>query len=111
MSDDTTIAVLDAVRALAFIGDLSMGQPTDHSLRTAWLAGMIADEAGCDPSQVQVARQVALLRWSGCTANAQEVADFLQDDVQGRQALLASRTPRPRQLEGPGRIPAGLLVM
>ena len=37
--DTTTITVFDAVRALAFIGDLSMGQPTDHSLRTAWLAG------------------------------------------------------------------------
>ncbi|MDQ0040631.1 HD domain-containing phosphohydrolase [Variovorax boronicumulans] len=97
MPDDTTIAVFDAVRALAFIGDLSMGQPTDHSLRTAWLAGMIATEARCTPSQVEAARHVALLRWSGCTANAQEFADFLDDDVQGRQAMLASQKPRAPQ--------------
>ena len=97
MSDDSTIAVFDAVRALAFIGDLSMGQPTDHSLRTAWLAGMIATQARCDASQVEAAQHVALLRWSGCTANAQEFADFLDDDVQGRQALLASQKPRARQ--------------
>ncbi|MDP9991510.1 HD-GYP domain-containing protein (c-di-GMP phosphodiesterase class II) [Variovorax boronicumulans] len=97
MPDDTTIAVFDAVRALAFIGDLSMGQPTDHSLRTAWLAGMIATEARCAPSQVEAARHVALLRWSGCTANAQEFADFLDDDVQGRQAMLASQKPRAPQ--------------
>jgi hypothetical protein len=37
------------VRALAFIGDLSMGQPTDHSLRTAWLAGMIASRGALRP--------------------------------------------------------------
>ncbi|MES2529393.1 MAG: LuxR family transcriptional regulator, partial [Pseudomonadota bacterium] len=112
MSDDTTIAVFDAVRALAFIGDLSMGQPTDHSLRTGWLAGMIATHAGCDPSQVEAARQVALLRWSGCTANAQEFADLLEDDVQGRSALLASQKPRtalqpPRSVP----IPDGMLAM
>lgn len=112
MSDDTTIAVFDAVRALAFIGDLSMGQPTDHSLRTAWLAGMIATQAGCDPSQVEAARHVALLRWSGCTANAQEFSDFLEDDVQGRSALLASQKPRTAQQ--PPRsvaIPDGMLAM
>jgi response regulator RpfG family c-di-GMP phosphodiesterase/DNA-binding CsgD family transcriptional regulator len=111
MSDDTTIAVFDAVRALAFIGDLSMGQPTDHSLRTAWLAGMIATQAGCDPSQVEAARHVALLRWSGCTANAQEFADFLEDDVQGRQALLASPKPRTQPPPRSVPIPDGMLAM
>ena len=111
MSDDTTIAVFDAVRALAFIGDLSMGQPTDHSLRTAWLAGMIATQAGGDPSQVEAARHVALLRWSGCTANAQEFADFLEDDVQGRRALLASPKPRTRQPPRSVPIPDGMLAM
>lgn len=112
MSDDTTIAVFDAVRALAFIGDLSMGQPTDHSLRTAWLAGMIATQARCAPSQVEAARHVALLRWSGCTANAQEFADFLEDDVQGRSALLASQ--KPRKAQQPPRsvpVPDGMLAM
>ncbi|MET3494622.1 HD domain-containing phosphohydrolase [Variovorax boronicumulans] len=114
MSDDSTIAVFDAVRALAFIGDLSMGQPTDHSLRTAWLAGMIATQARCDPSQVEASRHVALLRWSGCTANAQEFADFLDDDVQGRQALLASQKPRAKQQQQQPRtapIPNAMLAM
>jgi response regulator RpfG family c-di-GMP phosphodiesterase/DNA-binding CsgD family transcriptional regulator len=113
MPDDSTIAVFDAVRALAFIGDLSMGQPTDHSLRTAWLAGMIASQARCDPAQVEAARHVALLRWSGCTANAQEFADFLDDDVQGRQALLASQKPRAPQQQQPrtAAIPNAMLAM
>jgi len=112
MSDDSTIAVFDAVRALAFIGDLSMGQPTDHSLRTAWLAGMIATQARADASQVEAARHVALLRWSGCTANAQEFADFLDDDVQGRQALLASQKPRAKQQQPRSApIPSAMLAM
>ncbi|MDQ0013097.1 response regulator RpfG family c-di-GMP phosphodiesterase/DNA-binding CsgD family transcriptional regulator [Variovorax boronicumulans] len=107
----TTIAVFDAIRALAFIGDLSMGQPTDHSLRTAWLAGMIATEARCAPSQVEAARHVALLRWSGCTANAQEFADFLDDDVQGRQAMLASQKPRaPQQQQQPHQQPRSAAI-
>lgn len=109
MPEDTTITVFDAARALAFIGDLSMGQPIDHSLRTAWLAGMIATEAGCNASQVEVARHVALLRWSGCTANAQEFADFLEDDVLGRRALLASPQPRlhqPHRASIPGAVVA-----
>lgn len=97
MPEDTTLTAFDAARALAFIGDLSMGQPIDHSLRTAWLAGMIATQAGCNAAQVEVAQHVALLRWSGCTANAQEFADFLEDDVLGRRALLASSQPRMRQ--------------
>ena len=37
-STGTRIPVRDAVFALAFVGDLSMGRPTDHSRRTAWLA-------------------------------------------------------------------------
>ncbi|QSI31791.1 LuxR family transcriptional regulator [Variovorax sp. RKNM96] len=112
MSDDSTIAVFDAVRALAFIGDLSMGQPTDHSLRTAWLAGMIATQARADASQVEAARHVALLRWSGCTANAQEFADFLDDDVQGRQALLASQKPRAKQQQPRSApLPSAMLAM
>ena len=86
-----TLRVFDAVKALAFVGDLSMGQPTDHSLRVAWLAGRLADVAGLSPSQAGAAREAALLRWSGCTANAAEFTGLLGDDVDGREAMLAMR--------------------
>jgi HD-GYP domain-containing protein (c-di-GMP phosphodiesterase class II)/DNA-binding CsgD family transcriptional regulator len=108
-AEHTDISLFDAIRALAFIGDLSMGQPTDHSLRTAWLAGAIAAAAGCEPAQAETARHVALLRWSGCTANAQEFADFLKDDVLGRQAVLASPQLPARQLNRSTPIPGGML--
>ena len=83
------IAVDDAVLALAFIGDLSMGRPTDHSHRTAWLAARLAAEEGGNDADCRAARQVSLLRWSGCTANAAGFGQLLGDDVRGREALFA----------------------
>src|ERR1700761_7032656 len=91
MQNVSAIRVLDAIKALAFIGDLSMGQPTDHSPRTGWLAARLAQEAGLDDAQCGVVKEVSLLRWSGCTANAAGFSDWLGDDIGGRAALLALR--------------------
>jgi response regulator RpfG family c-di-GMP phosphodiesterase len=84
-----TLRIFDAVKALAFVGDLSMGQPTDHSPRTAWLARQLAIAAGLSSTDIAVAQEAALLRWSGCTANAPGFADLFGNDVTGRQAMLA----------------------
>lgn len=83
----------DAILGLAFIGDLSMGQPTDHSPRTARLASQLAAEAGAPAGQCLDAVHVALLRWSGCTANATGFESLLGDDVGGRDAMLTHRLP------------------
>lgn len=87
--DESAVALLDVVRSIAFVGDLAMGQPTDHSPRAAWMAGQLAAAAGADEADCTQATTVALLRWSGCTANAPEFAQFFGDDVSGRKALLA----------------------
>ena len=97
-SAGSRVPVLDAVRALAFVGDLSMGQPVDHSTRTAWLAARIAQAAraeglalGRDADEAaDHAACVALLRWSGCTANAPEFSVLMGDDVGGRDAMLSN---------------------
>jgi HD-GYP domain-containing protein (c-di-GMP phosphodiesterase class II) len=99
-----TIRVFDAVKALAFIGDLSMGQPTDHSLRTAWLAAQLARAAGGDAAGAATAIEASLLRWSGCTANAAGFADTLGDDVAGREAMLAQRADWAKPLDVHGGI-------
>lgn len=83
------VPLLDVIRSLAFVGDLSMGQPTDHSPRAAWMAGQLAVAMGGDAVARAQATTVALLRWSGCTANAPEFAQLFGDDVSGRKALLA----------------------
>jgi response regulator RpfG family c-di-GMP phosphodiesterase/DNA-binding CsgD family transcriptional regulator len=88
------IQVFDAIRALAFVGDLSMGQPIDHSARTAWLASRLAAAAGCDEAVQGHAACASLLRWSGCTANAPEFSDLLGDDVGGRRTMLATASAR-----------------
>jgi HD-GYP domain-containing protein (c-di-GMP phosphodiesterase class II) len=90
--DDVDLA--DALRALAFMGDLSMGQPVDHSARVAALACKLACGLGLDMQTCRDVGQVALLRWSGCTANAAEVAQTISDDVQGRAAMLALQVER-----------------
>ena len=87
--DDSAVPLLDVVRSLSFVGDLAMGQPTDHSPRAAWMAGQLAKEVGADDVMCARATAVALLRWSGCTANAPEFAQLFGDDVGGRKALLA----------------------
>jgi HD-GYP domain-containing protein (c-di-GMP phosphodiesterase class II) len=85
----SAVALLDVIRSLAFVGDLAMGQPTDHSPRAAWMAGQLAMTIGGDEALCTEASTVALLRWSGCTANAPEFAQLFGDDVSGRKALLA----------------------
>jgi hypothetical protein len=95
MTDDnatlSAVRVFDAVKALAFIGDLSMGQPTGHSLRTAWLATRLATESGADPTTNDAVRETSLLRWSGCTANAAGFADVFGDDIAIRIAMVEDR--------------------
>ena len=85
------IPVSDALTALALMGDLSMGQPSDHSRRVAWLAQRAGLELGLDATACECLYQTAVLRWVGCTANASEVSAAITDDVLGRGALLALR--------------------
>ena len=89
----STAGLTDAILALAFIGDLSMGRSTDHSRRTACLAGWLAQECGADLDAQNHARATALLRWSGCTANAGGFAELLGDDVAAREAMMAQTLP------------------
>ncbi|BAN48113.1 HD domain-containing phosphohydrolase [Metapseudomonas resinovorans] len=86
MSESDRVAVQDAILALSMVGDLSMGQPFDQSRRTARLARLLAQACG---GEAEVAGQVALLRWSGCTANAEGFMRLLGDDVGGRNAMLS----------------------
>jgi len=82
------ISLSGALAAIAQVGDLSMGQPLGHSRRVAALAQMLAQAGHGEGEHLRVAEQVALLRWSGCTANAEGFADLLGDDVEGRRAML-----------------------
>ena len=101
--DISAVPLLDVIRSLAFVGDLAMGQPTDHSPRAAWMAGQLAKAVGSDDLACTQATAVALLRWSGCTANAPEFAQLFGDDVSGRKALLAIQSSGSGFRSGTGR--------
>jgi HD-GYP domain-containing protein (c-di-GMP phosphodiesterase class II) len=88
MQLDETISVEDAVQVLAMVGDLSMGLPPDHSIRTARLAARLAEENGDAADACTTTRLVGLLRWSGSTATAAGFAHLLGDDVGGRHAMV-----------------------
>ncbi len=66
----SNLPFLDVCKALAFVGDLGMGLPVDHSMRAASLARMLARVFGCSPVDVEAARQLALLRWAAYTEDA-----------------------------------------
>src|SRR5258707_2233710 len=91
MEENSTLRAFDVARALAFVCDLSMGQPTNHSLRTAWLARQLAIAEGVNPDECDAVCEASLLRWSGCTANASESAELFGDDIAGREAMVAMR--------------------
>jgi HD-GYP domain-containing protein (c-di-GMP phosphodiesterase class II) len=104
MYNVSTVPVSDAMLALAFVGDLSRGQPTNHSLRTARLAALLAAEDGASKEECEAAYCIALLRWSGCTANAAGFGQLLGDDVGGRRSMATTLQPWfhvPRDLISP----------
>lgn len=89
MVGNDRIELESAILALSMVGDLSMGQPFDQSRRTARLVQLLAQSCNGAGEHTEVARQVALLRWSGCTANAEGFTRLLGDDVEGRNAMLS----------------------
>lgn len=105
MQGEETITVEDAVQVLALVGDLSMGLPPDHSIRTARLAARLAQENGDAVDACSATRLVALLRWSGSTATASGFASLLGDDVAGRLAMVTRTLPGNPNLSLPNVLP------
>jgi HD-GYP domain-containing protein (c-di-GMP phosphodiesterase class II) len=87
------LPALQTLGCLAFAADLSMGQPIDHSPRTALLAWRLANEVAGGDAIPACAAALGLIRWAGCTANAQGFADLFGDDIAGRARLIEGRNP------------------
>jgi DNA-binding CsgD family transcriptional regulator len=84
MHNASTVPVNDAILVLAFIGDLSMGRLTDHSLRTARLAARLAAAADGQrprlPPKAAIAltdRETDVLRQISLGMSNKEVARIL----------------------------------
>jgi HD-GYP domain-containing protein (c-di-GMP phosphodiesterase class II) len=95
---------IQVLGCLAFGGDLSMGQPIDHSPRTALLASRLTTQLGYGLDVASCAGTLSLIRWAGCTANAQGFAELFGDDIACRAAIIEYRNP----LAGKGELPGPL---
>jgi HD-GYP domain-containing protein (c-di-GMP phosphodiesterase class II)/DNA-binding CsgD family transcriptional regulator len=84
------LLVTELIASLSLAADLGTGQPLGHGLSTSMKAVELARALGSDDDQVRSVQQVALLRFIGCTAEADQLAKEIGgDDV----AFLAAMAP------------------
>jgi putative nucleotidyltransferase with HDIG domain len=89
--------VAELVAALSMAGDLAMGRPTEHSLRTCVLAVRLGDALGLAEPELVDAYYVALLRFTGCTATARLGAAVFGDELVVGEQLATLELGRPAQ--------------
>ncbi|NCL76502.1 MULTISPECIES: HD domain-containing phosphohydrolase [unclassified Rhodococcus (in: high G+C Gram-positive bacteria)] len=71
----------ELLAALSLAIDLGLGQPMEHMLRSAVLAGRIAERMGLDARQQAVVYYANLVAWIGCHADSHELAQLFGDDI------------------------------
>jgi HD-GYP domain-containing protein (c-di-GMP phosphodiesterase class II) len=76
------VRLAEVLAALAAGTDLGMGQPPGHAARTCLIATAVAGELGLEPAERADVFHVGLLRYLGCTADAEEVARFAGDELE-----------------------------
>jgi HD-GYP domain-containing protein (c-di-GMP phosphodiesterase class II) len=78
----------ELLAALSLAADLGMGRPLESALRTAIVSIRLGAAAGFAPRDLKDVYQVALLRHTGCTAEATAAAAALGgDELAGRRWL------------------------
>lgn len=90
----------EVVAALSLATDLGMGQPLNHALRTCVIATRLADAAGLAPPDLPVVYYTGLLRYLGCTADAQLMSAFAGDEIAARAAFATIDAGRMREQLG-----------
>ena len=73
---------------LSLATDVGIGQPMQYGLRTAIVAQRFAACLGLGPAAALEARDVALLRWIGCTSHAHELSGWFGDELAARSRLV-----------------------
>lgn len=79
----------ELLMAISLATDLGTGQPMGHALRTCYLSVALAGEMGCTPDEIRTTHHVALLRYLGCTAGADETAAMTGGDEVAFNAAMA----------------------
>ena len=89
-SDGPGVRFAELLGAVSLATDLGTGEPGSHGLRTAVLAVALARRLGLSEAAVSDVRQVALLRFLGCTSDSPETARLVGGD---EIAFLAAMAP------------------
>lgn len=86
---DGKLRVTELLASLSLATDLGTGQPLGHGLSTSLLAVAVARELGCGPDQVRHVQQVSLIRFLGCTSDADDTARMAGGDDLALMTALA----------------------
>src|SRR5712691_7286662 len=82
------LRLAELMAALSLATDLGMGQPLEQALRTCLIAIELAERMGLAKDEVSEVFYVALLRFLGCTADAQGDAERAGgDEIAARRAF------------------------
>ena len=77
----------EVVAGFTYALDLAEGQPQGHSIRTCFIATMLAREIGLDPVETARVYYTALLKDLGCSSNAARIQELYRtDDLAFKQA-------------------------
>jgi HD-GYP domain-containing protein (c-di-GMP phosphodiesterase class II) len=77
----------EVVAAFTYALDLTEGQPQGHSIRSCFIATMLARELRLDPAMVGQVYYTALLKDLGCSSNAARLNELYRaDDLAFKQA-------------------------
>ena len=83
-----SLRIADLLGALSLAGDLAMGVPAEHAVRSCYLGMQIADQLQLPPDQRTGLYYAELLMDAGCTAwTSQLAASFMGDEITARREL------------------------
>jgi HD-GYP domain-containing protein (c-di-GMP phosphodiesterase class II) len=75
-----SVKLVELLGSISLATDIGTGQPVGHGVRTAAVAGGLARYLGLGEGDVDIVRQVALLRFLGCTADTMDTAPMVGGD-------------------------------
>jgi HD-GYP domain-containing protein (c-di-GMP phosphodiesterase class II) len=82
------LRIADLLGALSLAGDLAMGAPAEHAVRSCYLGMRIADQLQLPPDQRTGLYYAELLMDAGCTAwTSQLASSFMSDEIAARREL------------------------
>ena len=81
------VQLAEVVAAIAVAGDLGLGQPLEHMLRSCTLATRMAEQMGADAEDQDATYWVTLFLTAGCVGTSWELSRFFGDDIAFRAGM------------------------